>query len=110
MNWDQNAAKSGIKALQDYAVNTQPAEMNLRILLNGYSLTLNGVYYGNQSSFSTATSQLFSAMGVSGSPSQSDWISGLTTFAYGQLSTSFDYDQHESFVSLLYLTWGSHGY
>jgi len=110
--WTQSQAKDAIKALQDWAVNTQPTEMNMRLLINSYSCSLGGVYYGTMANFNTATSSIFSKIGVSantksrifgggaGVPAVKGWIDSLNANAFGQMSSNFNYETHEAFVCL----------
>jgi hypothetical protein len=109
LQWSQQQAKDNIKALQDFAINQQPLELNLRIFINSFSTTLSGVYYGSQANFATAMAPLASKYGIStavtgggffnSGPSVKGWLDTLTANSNGALSTAFDYDTHETFVS-----------
>lgn len=89
-------------ALQSYANSTaMPNEMNLRLFVSPGSFNLEGVFYGSQSAFNSAIQPLLSQLGLSyGQVSTQGWIQGLSNYAYMPLSTSIDYDIHETFVSV----------
>jgi len=101
-------AKDAIKALQDFTINTQPAELNMRLMINSFSAQLLGTYLGSQANFQTAMQPLASKLGFStsggggffgGGPSAKGWLDTLSNYAYGSLQTPFEYDTHETFVS-----------
>lgn len=63
-------------------------------MINSYSITLIGVYYGNQTAFKAEMAPLLVKLGKASSTSiqTQGWISGLSTYAYGSLTTPIDYD------------------
>ncbi|CAG8954273.1 hypothetical protein HYFRA_00005893 [Hymenoscyphus fraxineus] len=105
LNFNQQQMRNAFAALQDYANGTAPPEMNLRIMINPYSVSLMGVYYGTQAAFQSAIQPFLTKIGVSGGQvSQKGWIDTLTTYAYGSLSTPLNYDVHETFFSKSLMT------
>lgn len=86
-------------AIQNFGNTQQPAELNMRVLCNGYQNQLIGVYYGKTKDFQVTINPLLKELGIaSGSVRNTSWIDMLSTYAYGSLTVGLDYNVHESFV------------
>lgn len=99
------AAKTAHAALQAYAnSSTMPSAMNMRAYVTSYGTTLEGTYYGDTATFQTLIKPVLTSLGAGnayGSVQTQDWITSLTTYAYGSLTTPINYDNHETFVCSL---------
>ncbi|ORY14324.1 glucooligosaccharide oxidase [Clohesyomyces aquaticus] len=88
-----------LTALQDFTINSQPDNLNMRLFLASQT-TLSGVYYGSRSDFDKVMAPLLSKMGLSGGQiSTNTWLNTLSNFAYGPLQQAVPYDTHETFFS-----------
>lgn len=90
--------------LQDYANTTMPAEMNMRLFIYPYSVTLEGVYYGAKTDFQAAIEPVLSRLGMAnatGAVSQKGYIETLENYAYASLTTPLDYDVVSVIFSIL---------
>jgi len=102
-NWNETQIRNGFAVLQDYANTTQPLEMNMRLLLNAYSVSVLGVYYGSQEDFKVAVAPLLAKLGKPSSTSITTrgWIDTLSVYAYDPLTTPLNYDAVGSLLSFL---------
>jgi hypothetical protein len=93
-----NLAKM-LTALQDFTINSQPDNMNMRLFLAA-GTTLSGTFYGSRADYDKAIAPLASSMGL-GSPTitVNSWLDTLGGFAYGPLKQAVPYDTHETFFS-----------
>ncbi|KAH8599583.1 hypothetical protein B0O99DRAFT_590161 [Bisporella sp. PMI_857] len=66
---------------------TAPLELNLRLFVNPYSISVIGVYYGSQAEFKAAFVPLLAKLGI------------REVYAYDPLTQPIDYDNHETFFS-----------
>jgi hypothetical protein len=85
--------------LQNFTINTQPAELNMRLFVPNQ---LTGVYYGNRSSFDSVMNPLLAALNVTNTRnavSTKSWINTLTSFSNGPLPQPEIYDYHENFYA-----------
>jgi len=105
-----NAANSSqlvniLSTLQDFAINTQPPELNMRIFVGRNQFT--GVYYGNRTEYDKLMNPLLTKLGVSttsGKVSAKGWIDTLTSFSNGPLAQPDIYDYHENFFAKSLMT------
>jgi hypothetical protein len=98
----QNATQlaSILSILQDFTINFQPPELNMRLFVGRNQFT--GVYYGNRSDYDALMNPLLTKLGVkttSGSVSAKTWINTLTSFSNGPLAQPDIYDYHENFYA-----------
>jgi hypothetical protein len=98
----QNASQlaSILSTLQDFTINTQPPELNMRLFVGRNQFT--GVYYGNRTEYDKLMTPLLTKLGVSttsGSVSAKTWINTLTSFSNGPLAQPDIYDYHENFYA-----------
>lgn len=56
----QERAANGLKAVQDYALNQMPTELNARVLVTNRFVNLEGLYYGNAAGLKAALQPLIS--------------------------------------------------
>ncbi len=92
----ENAMRTGLAALRDYAMDTMPPELNMRLAGTPSGASLEGVYFGSQPGLQSALAPLLrSAAG--GSISQAHtvgWLEGLRAWANGEkLDESYPYSQ-----------------
>lgn len=102
-SWTEAQARNAFAVLQDYANNTMPSEMNLRLFVQSYSSSVTGVYYGSQANFKTEIAPLLEKLGTptSTSTTSKGWLEMLSNFAYGSLTTPLDYDAVSSLFHLM---------
>jgi hypothetical protein len=90
-----------INAMQDFTINRQPPELNMRLFLSSFT-TFSGVYYGTRADFDKIMQPLLQKMGLGnpgGSVSTNGWLNTLTSFSNGPLEQAKVYDTHETFFS-----------
>lgn len=94
-NWNETQVRNAFSVLQEYANTTIPSEMNMRMLVNSYTVNVLGVYYGNQDDFKAAMAPLLAKLGTPRSKTITTrgWIDTLSVYAYDPLATPLDYDQ-----------------
>lgn len=93
LDLNQTQMRDAYLALQNYSSTSMPAEMNMRLLINGYQIQLMGVYYGTEEEFETAIEPILSKVGnPEGQVSQKDYLDTLKNYAYGSLTQPLDYD------------------
>jgi hypothetical protein len=100
-NWNQTTMVPGLKAVQEFAANGMPPELNMRIALNAGSRTFEGVYYGTAAQLNTVLKPLLNATNARITQNRTvNWMDGLKNYAYGQeMVPSRPYSQHELFYS-----------
>ncbi|PVH99130.1 Glucooligosaccharide oxidase [Periconia macrospinosa] len=85
--------------LQDYTINEQPSELNMRFMISP-STYLAGVYYGSRESYNKVIDPLLTKLNLtSGQISNNTWINTLSAYAYGPLQQAKPYDTHENFFA-----------
>jgi len=94
-NWNQTQIRNAFAVLQNYANTTMPLELNMRLMVNSYSIQLMGVYYGSQADFKAEITPLLTKIGTPSSTSitTQGWIDSLNTYAYASLTVPLDYYQ-----------------
>jgi len=94
-NWNQTQIRNAYAVLQNFANTTMPLELNMRLMVNSYSISLMGVYYGTQEDFKTMIAPLITKIGTPSSTSitTQGWIDSLNTYAYASLTVPIDYYQ-----------------
>jgi FAD/FMN-containing dehydrogenase len=94
-SWTQQQAEEGLAALQNFANSSMPTEMNVRIIINAFSTSLLGVYYGKREDYEKAIDPVLAQLGTPASTSVATkgWIDTLLNYAYApSLETPLDYD------------------
>jgi len=94
-NFNQTRIRNAHAVLQDYANTTMPSQMNMRFMVNPYSVTIMGVYYGSQEDFKAAVAPVLAKLGNPSSTSirTRGWIQSLSDYAYDSLTTAIDFYQ-----------------
>ncbi|KAF2872081.1 glucooligosaccharide oxidase [Massariosphaeria phaeospora] len=90
-----------LTALQDFSLNTQPQELNMRFFLASFS-SLSGVYFGTRADFDKLIAPLLAQMGISttrGTITTNTWLNTLTSFSNGPLAQAKEYNSHETFFA-----------
>ena len=70
--WNQSTAQAGLEALESYAKNTMPAELNMRLAGSSRSASVEGVYYGDEEGLEAALEPLLNKTGGSISDARMD--------------------------------------
>lgn len=92
--WKKNTTVAGLEALEDYALNTQPAELNMRLYATRQFTQLEGSYHGNRSDLEAALEPLLNKTGGKLAAAQTvSWIKGLEHFATMKLNQTYPYTQ-----------------
>lgn len=93
LNWSEDEAVVGIKALQDIAADASK-ELNMQIYMASGGQTIQGVYYGDRNSLNAALRPLLDDIDMQISEASTmGWIEGLEHFADGQeLDQTYPYD------------------
>jgi hypothetical protein len=60
----QERAISGLKAVQNFALNQMPAELNMRVLITGRFVNVEGLFYGDKAGLTAALQPLISKTNV----------------------------------------------
>lgn len=88
--------KNALTVLQDFSMEDQPAEMNMRSFLRPHGISLEGVYHGSQKDFDRIMKPLLKNTGIrlgNDSAPEDDphrkvmgWVDALEAYAYGPLT------------------------
>jgi len=83
--WKNTAScVSGWSSVQDYLINSMPAELNMRVFANNQQMQLQGLYHGSSSGLQSAISSLTSKLGAGLSQTQTQgWMQAFTYYTYG---------------------------
>ncbi|KAI0123962.1 hypothetical protein BJ170DRAFT_67925 [Xylariales sp. AK1849] len=83
---------AGLEALEDYARNTMPAELNMRVFAQSTLTQLEGLFYGTPAGLQAALAPLLAKTGGTIQQSQSTgWLDALTHYADGKLDVTHPY-------------------
>lgn len=94
MPWKQNTSVAGLEALEDFALNTQPAELNMRLYATRQFTQLEGSYHGNKTDLEAALAPLLNKTGGNLAAAQTvTWLKGLEHFATMKLNQTYPYTQ-----------------
>ncbi|KAI9155642.1 Xylooligosaccharide oxidase [Paramyrothecium foliicola] len=101
LNWNETTMVSGLKALQTFAAAAMPPELNMRLALNGFSRSLEGVYHGSIENLRSAITPLMNQTNGRLTLSRTvSWMDSLKYYAYGtEMVPTKPYSQHELFYS-----------
>ncbi|KAI0835808.1 putative glucooligosaccharide oxidase [Hypoxylon sp. FL0890] len=92
--WRKNNTVAGLEALEDYALNTQPAELNMRLYATRQFTQLEGSYHGNKTDLEAALEPLLNKTGGKIAAAQTvSWIKGLEHFSTSKLNQTYPYTQ-----------------
>ncbi|KAI8626371.1 Glucooligosaccharide oxidase [Xylariaceae sp. FL1651] len=96
--WKKNTSVAALEALEDYTMNTMPAELNMRVMGTARNTQLEGLYYGNKAQLQAALTPLLNKTG--GSILQTgttDWVGSLQHFATMSLNQTHPHNEQETF-------------
>ncbi|KAI1377165.1 putative glucooligosaccharide oxidase [Hypoxylon crocopeplum] len=90
----KNTSVAGLEALEDYALNTMPAELNMRLYATRQFTQLEGIYQGNKTDLQAALAPLLNKTGGNlAAATTTTWIKGLEHFATMKLNQTYPYTQ-----------------
>lgn len=106
----QNTSVAALEALEDYVLNTMPAELNMRLFATRQFTQLEGVYQGNKTELEAALEPLLDKMGGKLATAQTTtWLKGLEHFATMKLNQTYPSLQQENFYGKSLELKGLHG-
>lgn len=77
-------AFNGLKAVQDYALNSMPAELNMRVFITGRFVNFEGLFYGDNPGLRTALQPLLDKTSATLQLSQEGtWMDQVAHFGNG---------------------------
>jgi hypothetical protein len=80
----QERAINGLKAVQDFALNSMPAELNMRVFITGRFVNFEGLFYGDKAGLTTALQPLLNKTSATLQLSQEGtWLEQVTHFGNG---------------------------
>ncbi|CAJ2503972.1 Uu.00g113660.m01.CDS01 [Anthostomella pinea] len=86
LGWTQSTAVAGLEALEAYARDEMPAEVNFRVSAYGYGgASIEGLYHGSEADMRAALAPLMETAAPSGgitSMGNGSWIDAVTHYAY----------------------------
>lgn len=89
-----NTSVAALEAIEDYTLNTMPAELNMRLFATRQFTQLEGIYQGNKTDLEAALAPLLNKTGTSIAQAQTTtWIKGLEHFATMKLDQTYPYTQ-----------------
>lgn len=90
----KEAATAGLKAVQEFALNDMPTELNMRVFITGKFINFEGLYWGDKANLKTAMGPLLNATGAKLQLQQEgDWMDQIKHFGNGMdLDQGFPYD------------------
>ncbi|OBT82705.1 hypothetical protein VE02_08841 [Pseudogymnoascus sp. 03VT05] len=98
--WNQSTAQAGLEALESYAKNTMPAELNMRLAGSSRSASVEGVHYGDKEGLEATLEPLLNKTGGSISEAKTGgWMDGIEHYANAEVDVSYPYEMHETFYS-----------
>lgn len=97
LSWNQTNAVAGLEALEDYARNTMPAELNMRVVGSSHMTQIEGSYHGNEEDLKIALQPFLDKAGGRLVRSQTvNWIKSLEHYANTKLDQTYPYKQVSS--------------
>ncbi|KAI0378538.1 putative glucooligosaccharide oxidase [Hypomontagnella monticulosa] len=90
----QNTTVATLEALEDYAMNTMPLELNMRLFATRMFTQLEGVYQGDKEGLEAALAPLLKKTGATLAQAQTtNWLKSLEHFATTKLNQTYPYNQ-----------------
>ena len=91
---EQKTAAKGLKAVQDFALDGMPAELNMRIMITGHFVNLEGLYWGDKKSMQGVLEPLLNKTGGKLQLQQEGgWMDQVKHFGNGiALDQGYPYD------------------
>ncbi|KAM7218258.1 putative FAD-linked oxidoreductase YvdP [Rhypophila decipiens] len=102
VNWRTEAAATiGFKAVQDFALNEMPAELNMRLFIAKAFTNLEGLFYGDKAGLQAALAPLMKKTNATlALAQQGDWLAQVKHFGNGvNVDQTHPYNYHETFYS-----------
>jgi FAD/FMN-containing dehydrogenase len=91
--WNQSTAQAGLEALESYAKNAMPAELNMRLAGSSHSASVEGVYYGDKEGLEAALEPLLNKTGGSISGAKTGgWMDGIEHYANAEVDVTYLYE------------------
>nr|1ZR6_A Chain A, glucooligosaccharide oxidase [Sarocladium strictum]2AXR_A Chain A, glucooligosaccharide oxidase [Sarocladium strictum] len=101
--WNRKQHVAGLKALQDWAQNTMPRELSMRLEINANALNWEGNFFGNAKDLKKILQPIMKKAGGKSTISklvETDWYGQINTYLYGaDLNITYNYDVHEYFYA-----------
>ncbi|KAI1283488.1 FAD binding domain-containing protein [Xylaria sp. FL0933] len=89
---------AALEALEDYALNTMPAELNMRVMGTQRMTQLEGIYYGEKAGLQDALAPLLAKTGGNIlATGTTDWPGSLQHFATMSLNQTHPHNEQETF-------------
>ncbi|KAI0532584.1 FAD binding domain-containing protein [Xylaria digitata] len=96
--WKKETSVVALEALEDYALNTMPAELNMRIVGTQRMTQLEGIFYGDKAGLQAALAPLLNKTGGSLiATGTTDWPGSLQHFATMSLNQTHPHNEQETF-------------
>ncbi|KAB5576093.1 hypothetical protein GE09DRAFT_615021 [Coniochaeta sp. 2T2.1] len=97
----QARAYAGLKAVQDFALDSMPTELNMRVFITGRFVNFEGMFYGDKAECQAALQPLLNKTSATVQMSQEGtWLDQLSHFGNGiALDQGHPYNYHETFYS-----------
>ncbi|KAI0145078.1 Glucooligosaccharide oxidase [Xylariaceae sp. FL1272] len=96
--WKQETSVAALEALEEYTMNTMPAELNMRVMGTSRMTQLEGTYHGNKTQLQDALAPLLSKVnGTLLQTGTTDWVGSLQHFATMSLNQTHPHNEQETF-------------
>ena len=90
----KETAAAALEALEDYSLNTMPAELNMRIMGTQRMTQLEGIYYGDKTGLQNALAPLLNKTGGNIlATGTTDWPGSLQHFATMSLNQTHPHNE-----------------
>ncbi|KAK2770659.1 glucooligosaccharide oxidase [Colletotrichum kahawae] len=101
LQWDAKKSIDGFKALQDWAEEEMPRELNMRLFITPRFTNLEGMFYGDKAGLQAVLNPLLATLGGKLTTSQTtDWFGNLQHFGNGlALDQKDNYNRQENFYA-----------
>lgn len=92
--WNETQHVRNLKKLQDWAVESMPHELNMRLNINANSISWEGNFYGTKAELTEALGPIMNATNATFSMTrQTDWIGQAQNWVYGHpMNQTVPYD------------------
>jgi FAD/FMN-containing dehydrogenase len=92
--WKKETSVAALEALEDYTLNTMPAELNMRIMGTQRMTQLEGTYHGNKAELQDALAPLLAKTGGNIlATGTTDWPGSLPHFATMSLNQTHPHNE-----------------
>lgn len=100
--WNVNNSVAGLKAMQTWAADEMPAEMNARIFMNAQLPNFEGLYYGSKEDAMAILDPLIEDIGGKlQDATETDWLGQLEHFGHGiDLNQTHPYNKVSSRIAV----------